>query len=133
MGMDFGERVSVALFVRGTANHAGSDYTGKSAGQASGDFSALIPGANVKVSIVGFQDSQEVRRTWIYARVGGGYAFFSPTKLLPDNEVMVYGGLGVEYFTRLRHFSLGLEITPAYMLTNSTLSLSVSPSVRYAF
>src|SRR3954471_12507691 len=32
MGMDVGDRFSIAAFVMGTTNRAGSEYTGKSAG-----------------------------------------------------------------------------------------------------
>jgi hypothetical protein len=133
IGMDFGERFSLGIFVRGTANRAGSDYVGKSTGSGSGDFASLIPGLTAKISIVGLADSQGVKRTWFFVRAGGGYAFYSPKALNLGTDVMAFGGVGVEYFTRLRHFSMGLEATGNFMFTNSFFGFAVTPFVRYAF
>ncbi len=133
IGMDFGDRVSVGALVMGTANRAGADYTGKSGGVASGDFSSIAPGGAFRFNLVGFDDSQDVRRTWIYVRGGAAFAFFSPKPLLPDPDVVLFGGLGVEYYTRLRHFSIGVEVAPAFLLTNASVGFAVSPNLRYAF
>jgi len=133
MGFDFGERLSVGVMLMGTANRAGSDYVGLSKGLASGDFSALIPGAVAKVSLFGFNDSMDVKRWWIYARLGGGYAMFSPAALINSSSILVFGGVGVEYFTRLRHFSVALEGNGHYFLSFGSLGFSIAPSVRYAF
>lgn len=133
MGYEFGERISVAGFLMGSANRASSTYVGFSNSQASGDFSALIPGATVRFNIIGFNDSQDVKRTWLYVRGGAGYALFSPKTLLPNGDVFAFGGPGVEYFTRLRHFSIGLEVTPSFFVTTGTMAVSVTPNLRYAF
>lgn len=133
LGVDIGEHVSLGVMVMGTANRAGSDYVGLSGGLASGDYTSFIPGAVAKVSLFGFQDAMEVKRWWIYARAGVGYAFFYPTALLPRNDVLLFGGLGVEYFTRLRHFSIGLEGNSHFFLSYGSMGFSVTPTVRYAF
>ena len=110
LGYDFGERLSVGIFVQATANRAPVDYTGKSqntvngAPAASGDFTAVIPGANVRIGIIGFNDSQEVKRAWFYVRVGAGFVLYQPKDLLPGPDVLIFAGPGLEYFTRLRHF-----------------------------
>ncbi len=133
MGMDIGERLSLGVFVMGTSNRAGSEYTGKSGGLASGDFSAIAPGAIVRANLLGFNDSQDVKRTWIYVRAGAGVMLFSPRLLIPDAEVLVFGGPGVEYYTRLRHFSVGIEVSAAMMLTNASVGFAITPNLRYAF
>ncbi len=133
VGLDIGERLSVGLFVLGSANRAGSDYIGKSGGAASGDFSSLVPGATLRAHLVGFEDNQEVKRTFIYARAGVGYAMFSPKLLLPDSDILVFAGPGVEYYTRLRHFSVGLEVTGSYLISSGTVGFAVMPNLRYAF
>ncbi|MFZ5470740.1 MAG: adventurous gliding motility protein CglE [Myxococcota bacterium] len=132
-GLDIGERLSFALFLMGSANRAGSEYTGKSNGLASGDFSAIAPGAVVRANLVGFNDAQDVKRTWVYLRAGAGYMMFSPKPLLLDPELLVFGGSGVEYYTRLRHFSVGLEVSGAFLLPSATVGFAVTPSLRYAF
>lgn len=133
VGLDIGERLSVGLFVLGAVNRAGSEYIGKSGGAASGDFSTLVPGATLRAHLVGFADSQEVKRTFIYARAGAGLALFSPKLLLPDSDILVFAGPGVEYYTRLRHFSVGLEVTGSYLVSSGSIGFAVSPNLRYAF
>lgn len=133
LGVDLGPRLSLGVFVLGSSNRAGSDYVGKSGGAASGDFSTLVPGATLRAHLVGFADSQEVKRTFIYARVGAGYALFSPKQLLPDTDILVFAGPGVEYYTRLRHFSVGLEVTGSYLINSGSFGFAVSPNLRYAF
>ena len=140
LGFDFGERLSIGLFVQGTANRAGSAYTGKSqdpkrngAPAASGDFTTVIPGANARIGIVGFSDSQDVKRGWLYVRVGAGFVLYQPKALLPGPDVLIFAGPGIEYFTRLRHFSIGFEADFAFMALSASFGFSVTPMLRYAF
>ncbi len=133
IGYELGERLALSAFVMGTANRAGAEYIGHSNGTASGDFSALIPGAAARFNAVGFNDAQGVQRTWLYLRGGAGFVMFSPKTLLPDPDVLVFAGPGVEYFTRLRHFSIGLEATGSYLVTSGTIGFAVTPNLRYAF
>jgi hypothetical protein len=133
LGFDIGDRVSPSLFLLATANRMGSDYTGLSGGAASGDYAALIPGAGVKVRIIGFDDSQEVKRTWLYARVAGGAVLYNPSVLINQLDVLVAGGVGVEYFTKLRHFSIGLEANFNFMVLTQSFGFSVLPMVKYSF
>lgn len=134
VGLDFGELVSVGVFLQGTANRAGAQYTGFSEGGVyRGDFSALIPGAAIKVNVLGFADAQQTRRTFIFLRAGAGYALFAPRQLLPDPDILVFGGAGVEYYTRLRHFSIGVEVSGSYLLASGAVGVSLMPNLRYAF
>ena len=135
LGMDIGERLSLAVFVEGSSNRADSAYLGKSKvpGSASGDFSSITPGAVVRVALLGIADSQEVKRTWIYIRAGAGFMIFSPSTLLPDPDILIFAGPGVEYHTRLRHFSIGIEVTGAFLVTSASVGFAISPNVRYAF
>jgi hypothetical protein len=87
LGFDFGDLFSVSAFLTGSANRAGKDYIGESGGLYSGDFWTLVPGAAVRFNIIGFDDSQQTRRLFLYARAGAGYALFSPRQLLPDPDI----------------------------------------------
>src|SRR5437773_4578275 len=135
VGFDIGDRFSIGAFVMSTNNREGSDYVGLSnpKGSASGDFAALIPGGNIKANLVGFNDAQDVKRTWVYVRGGAGFAIFSPHTLLPNSDILIFGGAGIEYFTRLRHFSIGIEADVAFFLPDAALAFSLSPNLRYAF
>lgn len=133
LGYDLGERISIGVFGMAFANRAGSDYAGRSGGAASGDFSALIPGATLRINAFGFNDSQQVKRVWLYGRGGVGYAMFSPKKLLPQAEVFAFAGLGIEYFTHMRHFSVGFEAVGTDLVRSSSFGFALTPFVRYAF
>lgn len=134
VGYDVGERLSPSLFLLASSNRMDLQYKGLSTtGAASGDFSAMIPGAAVKVRLVGFDDAQEVKRTWLYVRAGAGVVFYSPASLLPNIDVLLTAGPGIEYFTRLRHFVIGLEANFNFMALTQTIGFSVLPTVKYAF
>lgn len=134
VGFDIGDRLSVGAFLTGSANKENADYQGSSGGTASGDFGMLIPGGNVRLNILGFADSQGTTRTYLYVRGGAGYVFYGPVELLRDvHDFLAFGSVGVEYYTRLRHFSLGLEASGAFLLPSGTVGFALTPSLRYAF
>ncbi len=133
VGVDMGERLSVGLFVMGSSVRTSAEYVGNSGGAVSGDFSSLVPGLALRARLMGLADSQEVKRTWFYLRAGGGLAMFSPKRLLPDSDILVFAGPGVEYYTRLRHFSVGLEVTGNYLVSGGSFGFAVAPNIRYAF
>jgi hypothetical protein len=134
MGFDIGERVAPSLFFFAASNRMGSDYQGLDpTGASTGDFSSMTPGAALKVRLVGFNDAQSIARTWLYLRGGAGATFYSPNSLLPGIDVLVTGGLGVEYYTRLRHLSIGLEGNFVFMALTRTVGFSTFLTVKYAF
>ena len=134
-GFDIGERLEIALFFLGSLNRMSSSYTGLSqtGSLVSGDFGAFTPGLDVKVRIVGFDDSQEVKRTWIYARAGAGVSFYAPAELIRQFDVFVTGGVGVEYYTQLRHLIIGLEADFNFFALTQAFGFAVYPTVKYAF
>jgi len=133
VGLDIGQRLSVGAFLMVASNRAGSEYIGNSGGAASGDFSMLVPGALARFQLVGLADAQDVKRTWIYLRGGAGYAMFRPKQLLPESDILVFAGPGVEYYTRLRHFSVGVEVTGTFLVQSQSFGFAVMPNLRYAF
>jgi len=132
IGGDLGEHLALGLFVMGTSNRAGTDYVGRSGGAASGDFAAIIPGAVARFSLVGISDANDVKRVWLYLRGGAGYAKFYPTALLAP-DALLFAGPGIEYFTRIRHFSIGFEVNGSYLLNSKTFGFALTPNLRYAF
>jgi hypothetical protein len=134
IGGDFGERVVAGVMLQAATNKAGSDYLGTTGVSASGDFSVLMPGVGVKVNIVGFDDNQDVKRTWVYARAAGAAALYFPKTLIDKFDIMLQGGIGVEYYTKLRHFAVGFEASFVFMALTQTIGLS-GPTVtlRYSF
>lgn len=142
LGFDIGDWVSVALSITGTSNRMSSTYLAYSGGIASGDLSAFIPGAGVKVRLLGLADAQGVRRTWLYVKGAAGLIIYNPHSLFVDQtiDLLVSGGLGVEYFTKLRHFSVGLEASFNAMLLTAgggslpfPMGFSLLPTLKYSF
>lgn len=133
LGYDVNERLALSLFVQGTIQHESASYVGMSGGAASGDFSLLVPGAALRLNAVGFNDAQGIQRTWIYLRGGVGYATFTPKTLLPDSDFLVFAGPGVEYYTRLRHFSIGVSLLGTMLAKSKSFGFEVTPTLRYAF
>ncbi len=140
LGVDIGERLELSAFFLGSSNRMSSSYQGLSpeGSVVSGDFGAFTPGAALKVRIVGFDEAQEVRRTWIYARAGAGVSFFTPPQLLTQLGLLATGGLGLEYYTQLRHLVIGVEADFNLHLffgsaVGPSFGFAVYPTVKYAF
>lgn len=135
LGFDIGDHVAVSLFAIASMNRAGANYAGYSLANTpvTGDFTSFVPGVSIRAKIVGFDDPQQVRRTWIYVRAGGGYALFTPQQLLPNPDILVFLGPGIEYYTRLRHFSIGVEVVGSVLLNSKAIGFAVTPNLRYAF
>jgi hypothetical protein len=140
VGYDIGRYVTVNVFGAFTSYRAGSDYVGYSGGLASGDFTQLIPGLAVRFNALGFADGQGVQRTWLYVKAGAGWAFFQPGALFTTTPATVsysafyaFAGIGVQYYTHLRHFSIGLEVDASFLGKSSDWGFMITPNIRYAF
>src|SRR6185437_2752542 len=85
-----------------------------------GNSTQLTLGVDARLNLSLGPDSNDVRRLFFYVRLGAGYSIVAPKNML-SNEPLVFGGPGIEYFTHLRHFSVGLEADGAFGLTNKGL------------
>jgi hypothetical protein len=139
-GYDIGRYLTVSVFGAFAAYSAGSEYIGYSEGLASGAFTQLIPGVAVRFNALGFADGQGVQRTWLYVKAGAGWAFFQPQALFTTtpatssySSFYAFAGVGVQYYTHLRHFSIGLEVDATYLGKSKDWGFQVTPNVRYAF
>lgn len=101
---------------------------------ARGDFQSLLLGGSLKWSFLRFDDENGIGRTWLYARGGGGSALSRPEGVVADGT-WASGALGVEYFTRLRHFSVGLETGWLGLFTEDGAAhgVSILPRLKYTF
>jgi len=123
-GVDILPRLAISLFAVGATERADVDY---------GAFSLYAGGADVRVSFWSLKDRNGWERLFTYAHVRGGYARTWPKGLFGDVETLLSGGVGVEYFTRLRHFSVGLALDGAYATKASAVGWTLYPTVRYTF
>lgn len=124
LGYDLTSWLAVLVFAwQGNAT-AGSSY---------GAFSVSTAGGDLRLSLLGLRDSNEVQRVYLYLHARGGYVWARPKGLFGDTDVLAEGGVGVEYYTRLRHFSVGLVLDGLYFTKAKASGFSAVPTLRYTF
>ncbi len=124
LGYDLTSRFAVAIFAEGAELKASPSY---------GAFDLLAVGLDLRYAFHGSQDRNGYERFLVYAHGRGGYLISNPTGLFTDTDVLIGGGLGAEYFTQLRHFSVGLQIDGLYVLAAKAPGFAITPVVRYTF
>ena len=124
LGYDLTSRFAVALFAEGAELKASPSY---------GAFDLLAAGLDLRYAFHGIKDRNGYERFLVYAHGRGGYLISHPTGLFTDTDVLIGGGLGAEYFTQLRHFSVGLRIDGLYVLAAKAPGFAIAPVVRYTF
>ena len=123
-GVDLGTRFAVSVFAVGANEQADVDY---------GSFSLYAAGLDLRYAFLATKDRNGWERFFVYAHARGGYARTWPKGLFGDVETVVSGGVGVEYFTRLRHFSVGVAADGVYALDAGAAGWALYPTVRYTF
>jgi hypothetical protein len=124
IGVDLGKRVSVALFGQGGNEKADPNY---------GAFSLVAAGLDLRFSVIGAKDRNGWDRFFVYVHGRGGYAKTFPTGLFGETDTLVQGGVGCEYFTQLRHFSVGAAADYVYATKAKASGYAIYPTVRYTF
>jgi hypothetical protein len=124
VGVDIGKRLSVALFGQGGNMQANANY---------GAFRLVSGGADVRLALKGWRDRNDWERLFFYVHERGGYATTSPEGLFGTTDLVVAGGPGVEYYTKLRHFSVGVAADVVYATKAGAAGLALYPTVRYTF
>lgn len=124
LGRDFTSRFSAALFAQGGNQRASPSY---------GAFSLYSGGLDLRFSYFGKKDRNDWERFFLYVHARGGYALTFPEGLFGKSDVIVQGGPGVEYFTRLRHFSIGASLDYVRALKAKANGVTLYSTVRYTF
>lgn len=123
-GYDILSRLAVSVFALGVNGAADVDY---------GAFSLYAAGLDLRYSFWSMKDRNGWERLFAYAHARGGYARTWPEGLFGDEETLVSGGVGIEYFTRLRHYSVGLVLDAEYATKAGSVGWALYPTVRYTF
>ncbi len=124
VGYDLTSRLALSAFALGGNSRASVSY---------GAFSVYAFGGDLRVSLLGSRDANQVERLLFYLHGRGGLLLTRPEGLFGTNDVYLAGGPGVEYFTHLRHFSVGLAGDVAYVAKAKAAGLVITPTVRYTF
>ena len=124
VGVEFGRWAALSIFALGGNQKADPSY---------GAFSVFAGGADLRATVWTMKDRNGYPRFTTYLHARGGYALTYPEGLFGDNDVFVGGGPGIEYFTRLRHFSIGVAADYVRWLDAGANGFAVYPTVRYTF
>jgi hypothetical protein len=133
-GYDILNNIRLDLFVLANFNQGTIDPALVNVpGKLTGDLAHFAPGAALRFDFVTSED----QRFFVFARAGAGYAFWFPPELAspkaPPGSVHTDASLGVEYYTKLRHLSAGLEVDFQALISPFAFGFSVYPTLKYTF
>jgi hypothetical protein len=124
VGYDVTHWLALSVYGLGSVSSANRSY---------GSFSVFSVGPDVRASFVVWRDAYGTDRLRLYAHARGGPLWTRPVGLLGNSDFYLAGGPGLEYFTHLRHFSVGLAGDVGYLLDIKSVAIAVVPTVRYTF
>jgi hypothetical protein len=126
VGVDLGRRLSVGLFAQGGNERANANY---------GAFSLLAGGVDAKLALWSWRDRNDWERLFVFAHARVGYLQSYPEGLFGTGEVVSQTGAGIEYFTKLRHFSIGMVLDAVSFPQREIVpnGFALYPTIRYTF
>jgi len=128
VGYDIANNIAVDGFVLGVFQQGNIDLDEVREGKTTGDLAHIAPGLAVRFSFI------TTERVFAYARVGAGYALWFPSDLAGAvGSVHTDASIGVEYYTKLRHVSVGVEADFQALLLPMTFGVHVYPTIKYTF
>jgi hypothetical protein len=99
-----------------------------------GDLFFLMPQLRIQFAVL------TTERNFFWIQAHGGFGFALPGKIDVDGTEMDHGGNGpifgggFERFTKLRHFSIGVQAgVEVAMKPGWTIAVTLAPSVKYTF
>lgn len=133
-GFDILNNIRADLFVLANFNEGVINQADIQAQQLTGDLAHFAPGVALRFDFITSED----QRFFSYARVGAGYAVWFPAQLAVKGQdfvgsVHTDASLGVEYYTKLRHLSAGLEVDFQALIAPFAFGVSVYPTLKYTF
>lgn len=128
VGYDVLNNVAVDAFVLGTFQPGVIDLEAVRGGKTTGDVAQITPGLGVRFAFI------TTERVFAFARVGAGYALWVPSEITgAPGSIHVDASLGVEYYTKLRHVSVGIEADFQALLAPTVFGVHVYPTLKYTF
>lgn len=129
VGYDVLNNVNVELFFLANFNKNKLNTDAIAAGQLTGDIAQFTPGIGGRFAFI------TTKRLFVFARGGLGYAFWAPKELAGGSlgSVHLDASVGVEYYTFLRHLSVGAEVSVQTLLLPFAVGFQVYPTIKYTF
>lgn len=132
-GYDVLNNINAEMFLTANFNEGAIRQTDLQAGTLTGDLSHFVAGVGGRFAFLTLP--VEYPRWFVYGRAGVGYAVWFPNALAQNSfgSIHVDGSIGVEYYTKLRHLSIGAEVAFQSLLLPFAFGLQVYPTVKYTF
>ena len=129
LGYDLLNNISVDAFALANFNKGVLDADALAKGDLTGDLAHFAFGAGLRFAFV------TTDRVFAYVRVGAGYALWFPPALAENATGSIHtdASIGVEYYTKLRHLSIGLELDVQALLLPYAFGLQLYPTIKYTF
>ena len=124
LGVDLGTRTALSVYALATEQRASASY---------GAFDLQVVGLDLRRAVYGKKDRNDWDRLFVYLHARAGYGRSHPQDLFGDSETLLGLGAGIEYYTQLRHFTVGLQLDGVYALAVRSPGVSVTPTLRYTF
>jgi hypothetical protein len=124
LGYDVTRRFAASVFWMQAFQAASDTY---------GSFGLGMGGLGLRYAFVAVDDGNGVERFYAFVRARGAYVITYPEGLFGTTDWMAGGGVGIEYYTRLRHFSVGLVVDGLYFFRAAAPAFDVLATLRYTF
>lgn len=131
LGYDISDRFALDVFLMGSNIATPSGFVSDNGQQ--GDISAFSIGLMGTYAFFGHPDDNGVDRLFLDGHVGAGVSLMRPKDIYESMDIMVRAGVGLEYFTRLRHFSVGVDLDFTYFVKNLGAGILILPNMKYTF
>jgi hypothetical protein len=128
VGYDILNNIALDGFVAGVFSEGIIDKDDLAVKGLTGDLTSISVGLGARFAFV------TTERLFVYARVGAGYALWFPEQLAGSfGSIHVDVAGGVEYYTKLRHLSVGVELGGQALLLPFAFAAELRPVVKYTF
>ncbi len=129
VGYDILNNVNAEVFATGNFNAGALQPAKLATGELTGDLTNIDVGVGGRFAFI------TTERVFVYARAGLGYGMWFPSTLAEGafGSVHLDGSLGVEYYTKLRHLSVGVEAGFQSLLLPFAFGVALYPTVKYTF
>jgi hypothetical protein len=129
LGFDILNNIAADVFVLANFNQGLINQDAIQDGVLTGDIAHFAPGLGLRFAFV------TTDRVFAYARVGAGYALWFPSQLAGGavGSIHTDASIGIEYYTHLRHISVGVEVDFQALIAPMAFGFAVYPTFKYTF
>lgn len=129
VGYDILNNINLEVFAMANFNKNVIDADVLGQGNFSGDIAHFTPGIAGRFAFI------TTERLFAFVRLGVGYAFWFPRELAQDSIGSIHAdaSVGVEYYTKLRHLSVGVEVAAQGLFLPMAFGVHIYPTVKYTF